>query len=287
MSDGYPIRGRLWPGDGTCDTAVIYLHGIQSHGGWYEWSGSLLAGGGMTVLMPDRRGSGLNGEARGDVANARRWLEDLEELADWLATAGTEARPTGGAIRRVALVGVSWGGKLAAAWAHERPERAAGMLLIAPGLFPRVDLRMSKKFAVAWSVMTSPTELYDIPLADSTLFTGNPAGVRFIDSDPLQLRQVTARFLRCSAQLDRRLVRLGRGAIQADAEMVLSGQDRIIRSASTQRWLSRVCARPPTVETLALASHTIEFENDIGDFERILLGWRRRLHDRGTSLSAE
>jgi hypothetical protein len=69
--------------------------------------------------------------------------------------------------------------------------------------------------------------------------------------------------------------------------MVLSGQDRIIRSASTQRWLSRVCARPPTVETLALASHTIEFENDIGDFERILLGWRRRLHDRGTSLSAE
>ncbi len=287
MSDGYLLRGRLWRGDGRGNTAVIYLHGIQSHGGWYEWSGSLLAASGMTVLMPDRRGSGLNDEARGDVPNGQRWLDDLDDLAAWVmgtgahcteSAAGTETRPTD-AAPRIALVGVSWGGKLAAAWAHARPERASAVLMIAPGLFPQVDLRATKKLAVAWSVVTEPAELYDIPLGDAALFTANPAAQRFIDSDSLQVRRATARFLRCSAQLDRRLARLGKGAIKADAGLVLAGCDRIIRNGSTERWLRRVCASPPEVQTLPLASHTVEFENDISDFEHILLRWRRRWHD--------
>ena len=115
--------------------ATIYLHGIQSHGGWYEWSASLLADGENPVLMPDRRGSGLNQAARGDVPCFRRWLEDLDELSAW-------ARSEFG-IERFDVVGVSWGGKLAAAWALERPELVSRLLLIAPGLFPAVGVGLA------------------------------------------------------------------------------------------------------------------------------------------------
>ncbi len=57
---------RVWSVP-ECRAVVVMLHGIQSHSGWYEGSGEHLAQAGVSVLAPDRRGSGMNGEARGDA----------------------------------------------------------------------------------------------------------------------------------------------------------------------------------------------------------------------------
>src|SRR5262245_45564310 len=129
MSDGYRVRGRMWNANRThADLAFVYLHGIQSHGGWFEWSASLLAAGGRAVLLPDRRGSGLNREARGDVPSLKRWNDDVDEVVEWTA------RELG--VARVAVVGVSWGGKLAVSLALRAPRRVARLLLVTPGVFP-------------------------------------------------------------------------------------------------------------------------------------------------------
>src|SRR3972149_2395959 len=37
---------------------VLYLHGIQSHSGWYVQSCEILSENGYTIYAPDRRGSG-------------------------------------------------------------------------------------------------------------------------------------------------------------------------------------------------------------------------------------
>jgi hypothetical protein len=44
--------------------ALIYLPGIQSHSGWFVESADYLRQQGATVLMPDRRGSGLHMQSR-------------------------------------------------------------------------------------------------------------------------------------------------------------------------------------------------------------------------------
>ena len=44
LSDGYVLQGRVWrPASGAARCAVLYLHGIQSHGAWFEWSAGRLA----------------------------------------------------------------------------------------------------------------------------------------------------------------------------------------------------------------------------------------------------
>ena len=212
MSDGYELRGRVWPG-AAGGAAIIYLHGIQSHGGWYEWSGSKLAETGATVIMPDRRGSGVNAARRGDVPEVDRWLRDIDELADWACESAER--------RRVALVGVSWGGKLAALWAYERKPAATDLLMIAPGLFPQVDLRMAGKLSVAWSIVRGGDGMFEIPLVDPALFTENDLGQAFIANDDLKLTHVTARFLLCSARLDRRLVRIPDAGLSVRCTLVL------------------------------------------------------------------
>ena len=164
MSDGCVLHGRVWP-TRAANPAIgcLYIHGIQSHGGWFEWSASLLAERLGPVLLADRRGSGLNQAARGDTPGVDRWLRDLDELADW---AGVEL-----GVRRFAVVGVSWGGKLAALWAHRRSQLIERLLLIAPGIFPRVDLSTSAKLRVGWALISDPQRQFEIPLSDPALFT--------------------------------------------------------------------------------------------------------------------
>jgi len=267
LGDGTSLRGRLWrPLARSAHSAVVYLHGIQSHGGWFEWSASLLASGGRLVLLPDRRGSGLNAEDRGDSPSAERWLDDLDDLAAW-------AQAEFG-VQRFDVVGVSWGGKPAVAWALRRPELVGRVLLIAPGLFPAVDIGLRGRLGVGVSLVTRhPRQLTPIPLDDPALFTDNPAGRRFIGGDELKLTHVTARFLFHSARLDRMLVRAAKGSLRADAELVLAGRDRIIRNVPTEAWLRRLSASAPVVHTLAEAAHTLEFEVDVSVFEGLLLDW--------------
>jgi len=266
VSDDYQIRGRVWrPTTDAPSLGIIYLHGIQSHGGWFEWSAARLAESGYPVLLSDRRGSGMNESARGDTPSVARWLDDLDELSDWLRA---EYGP-----RRLAVVGVSWGGKLATAWALRRPERVERLLLIAPGLFPAVDVGFSDRMRIAASLFTRPARPFPIPLDDPALFTDDPAARAFIAGDRLKLTHATARFLYESSRLDRGLRRAAPASLVADCTLVLAGRDRIIRNEPTAEWLERVAARPPRLRRLSEAAHTIEFEPDVAPFERVLSKW--------------
>lgn len=273
MSDGYVLRGRWWPATTPePGVGILYLHGIQSHGGWFEGSAGRLAAT-CPVLLPDRRGSGLNSSARGDTPSAGRWLADLDELAEWMEHEH--------AIHRLGVVGVSWGGKLATLWAARNPRRVTHLLLIAPGLFPRVDIGWWARLRVAWSLFVQPTRPFPIPLNDPALFTDNPAGRQFIADDALKLTHATARFLWASSRLDWWLRRLPPGGLAAETTLLLAEHDRIIRNAPTAAGLAARSVRQTTVITLPAAAHTLEFEADPAAYDRLLDGWARRLttHD--------
>jgi acylglycerol lipase len=266
VSDGYTIRGRLWPprpgAQPTC--AFIYLHGIQSHGGWFEWSASLLAQTGNPVLLPDRRGSGLNRDNRADTPSVARWLADIDELAAWV----------GGhcGVDRFGVVGVSWGGKLALAWTLRNQQRVERLLLVAPGLFPAVDVGLATRVRVGWSLLFGGRRPFGIPLDDPELFTDNPAGRAFIADDPLRLTRATARFLYHSARLDRQLARAAGGGLRVPTTLALAARDRIIRNSVTEAWLRQLAGSSLAVRVFP-AAHTLEFEQSTREYEGFLRQW--------------
>src|SRR5260370_39645874 len=75
--DGYRWRYRRFVAAGPVKARVIGVHGIQSHGGWYEHSCRYLSEAGFEVCFLDRRGAGLNQELCVDAPSFRRLLEDL------------------------------------------------------------------------------------------------------------------------------------------------------------------------------------------------------------------
>lgn len=266
FSDGYRARGRIWPPTTSdAEFAFLYFHGIQSHGGWYEWSGSLLASCGAPLCMPDRRGSGLNIEHRGDVPDSQRWNRDVDELVAWMRNEW--------GIRRLGVIGVSWGGKLAAALALRAPDLVTDLLLVTPGIFPAVDVGVSGRLSIATSLIAGGKSLHPIPLSDPNLFTDNPQGIAFLIADQLKLEHASARFLFQSARFDGKLRRAKCAQLQCPTTLVLAENDRIIRNEPTRKWAERVGGPNMNVVLVSGQAHTLEFAHDVSSYRKLIEGW--------------
>ena len=264
LADGYRASVRWWR-PAKSRGAVLYFHGIQSHGGWYEQSGGLLAEMGLTVLMPDRRGSGLNQEQRGHVASVEQCLGDARELLDALL------QQTGRSSAHV--VGVSWGGKLTVALAGSASDRVQTISLIAPGLFPKIDLATTDKFRVAIAMMNDRHRLFDIPLNDPRYFTANPARLTFLETDSVMLRQVSASFLLASRSLDRHVRRFPQTSFHGGVHLLLAGRDKIIDNDRTRQWFDALPSPDRRLTEYPTGEHTLEFEADPSRFLRDLTEW--------------
>lgn len=264
LPDSYPAGVRWWrPADAR--GAVLYFHGIQSHGGWYEQSGSRLAEAGLAVLMPDRRGSGRNGPPRGHFESIRQCTDDMHHLLDTLLS------KTG--VRAAHLVGVSWGGKQAVLLAQQAAEKVRSLTLIGPGLFPRIDLTMGEKFRAAMSMINDRARLFDIPLNDARCFTANPERIRYVEEDDLKLRQVSATFLLASRRIDRAIQRFGESAYRGPIHLFLAGRDRIIDNERTRCWFRELGSPDRRITEYPDSEHTIEFETDRELFFNDLVEW--------------
>jgi acylglycerol lipase len=263
-SDGYAFHLCRWPAVGNLRGRVVVLHGVQSHGGWYENLGRTLAGRGYETIFPDRRGSGRNEVDRGHTPSSRRLLDDVSEL---LAVLRKEAPPA-----PIALAGISWGGKLAVITAARARDKVDALALICPGLHARVDPSRAERLRIAWAFFTNRRKHFPIPLADPALFTANPKGQAFIAADPLGLRTATAMLLAASRFIDRR-VRSARRLVQQPVLLMLAGQDRIVDNDRTRAYFDGIPSKQKRIIEYPEGHHTLEFDPDPSRYAVDLADW--------------
>jgi alpha-beta hydrolase superfamily lysophospholipase len=268
-SDGYGWHYRHYapPVNSPRRGRVVYLHGIQSHGGWYQHSCECVARVGFDVYFLDRRGAGLNQPARGDTPSFQRLLDDIVEFLD-IHSAGTKGATF--------VVGISWGGKLAAALPSYRTSLIDGVVLLCPGFFPKLTpriKRLSKFLRLVKAVF--PRYRISIPLSDPTLFTTTPVWLEFLRQDPLALHKATARFLYASLDLDRYL-RRSPETFHLPVLLMLAGQDRIIENAATRLYVEQFATPDREIIEYPQANHTLEFEPQPDQFIEDLIAWLLR-----------
>jgi alpha-beta hydrolase superfamily lysophospholipase len=258
-ADGCPLRYRHYPTTGQARARVVCIHGIQSHAGWYDYSCGRLAEAGFELFFLDRRGSGLNTEARGDMPSFRRLLDDIAEFICPLP-------------RPVILVAISWGGRLGVALQRRHPGLVDGLALLCPGLCPKVGAPFMKRCVIAAWRLVSPRKLFPIPLNEPELFTATPRWQQFIRDDPLSLHAATARFMVQNVRLGAYL-RLFAREVRAPVLLTLAGSDRIIDNGRTRRFLEKLRAPQKTVVEYPGAHHTLEFEPEPARFVNDLIDW--------------
>jgi len=227
---------------------LVYLHGIESHGGWFLAAAHGLAAHGCTTYLLDRRGSGLNrGTQPGDAASSAVLLEDVRRFR-----AHAE-------LRSPVLVGLSWGGKLALAAALDQPRGVRAIVLVTPGLVSRLDLGWPEKLGLLASLAVGGRARVKLPI-EPEMFTRTPRYLDFIRSDPDRIERVTARLLLAGRSLDRRISD-GLPALAAPVLLLLAGQDRIVDNERTTALLAPLPATQLRVRTYEHGSHSIQFDH--------------------------
>lgn len=272
-SDGYRLFARRWRPSGEPLGFVVALHGIQSHGGWYEYSSGRLCEAGYDVLFLDRRGSGRNFSRRGDAPHGDRLIHDVVQVLSEVRRERDRLAPQAPAV----LLAVSWGGKLAAITAARRPELADALALLYPGLCARVQptawQRARLKLARRLDIRHKRVE---IPLNDPALFTAEPRWQEFIRTDPLALREVTSGFLLIHQDLTRESLAAA-PQIHCPTLLMLAGRDQIIDNAATKAWASHLGTNEVTLHEYVDAQHTLEFELQPDRFVNDVLAWLNSL----------
>ncbi len=262
------------------------IHGIQSHGGWYEYSCAQLAHAGYTVSFLDRRGSGLNETQRGDAPSFRRLLDDVAEFLTAVPRPVTRMNPHANSPRAgqlpLFLGAVSWGGKIAVALERRHPGLVDGLMLLCPGFFPRVYPSLGQRLQIVAARLLRPRRLYQLPLNDPELFTATPHRQQYLREDSLRLHRATARLLLESARLDGYL-RFVPKYVHVPVLVLLAQNDRIINNQKTRAFVERFATKEKQIIEYPGAHHTLEFEPEPDRFIADMTSWLEQ-RTNGTTL---
>src|SRR5215218_1661402 len=263
-SDGVRLHYLRWSSGRSSPWAtIIFLHGIASHAGWFGETAADLNSQGVVVYGPDRRGSGRSGGPRGHLDRYERALDDIGQMVR-LVSFEHRATP-------IFLAASSWAAKLAVVYAAERPGSLSGLLLLGPGLLPRVKLSPTRQLLVVVGHLVAPTARLPIPLTPE-LYTANRPYVDFIRGDRLRLLEATTRFFWETARLDRQR---GRASARLSLPLLLlqGEDDKMMDVAKTRRWFSRLGVEDKTYVAYPGAGHTLDFELDRRRYLADMLAW--------------
>ena len=244
--------------------AVLFLHGIQSHSGWFERSARALSDAGYHVLLMDRRGSGANRTDRGHAESADQLVSDVLVAKEFLKTRS--------GFPDCHFTGVSWGGKLAVAAYVADPNGVRSLSLVTPGLFPLSDVPRAERFRIGLAMLSEPARLFDIPLNRGELLTRHAGKAGFIDSDPLTLRQATAGFYLASRRMDARCEAL-RDAPPVPVFVMLAGEEFIIDNGATTEFIESLGWSDVSIKCFESARHALEFDALQENFPDDLVAW--------------
>lgn len=272
-SDGYKIHFRHWQAE-TPRGIVIALHGIQSHSGWYNASSRAMADAGFDVYFADRRGSGGNGFQRGQAVHGMRLVNDVRALAS-LARGEHGSDSKSNSPLPITLMGISWGGKIAASAVSLFPSEFQGLALLNPGLEPRLCPNAWQRFRLKLARRFEAIKLdIPIPLRAPELFTDTPQWQQFIAEDPLALHNVSSSFLNAGKDMDDIVAAHG-SEIRSPVLLMLAGKDKIIDNAKTRELVTRFRTYHLTSVCYPNACHTLEFEADREAIFSDLTEWLR------------
>lgn len=247
-SGGHRVPYRRWGPAGASKGTIVLLNGIMSHSGWFFPLVDPLTAAGLVVVGADRRGSGLDDVARGDAPSAKSIVDDA------LAVIDAEHVTDGPLI----VVGWCWGSVLALNLLRPLGDRLAGLVMVAPGLFPSAavsEAAAKHEAAVRDAAPDDPAIL--TPIAD-TMFTSGPYLEGFIRRDPRRLLRITPRFRGLMSNLSlTALARLRR--LEVPLLVLLADGDQATDNDAVRAALATI--DPARIEMRAIASgHAMQFD---------------------------
>ena len=182
---GLELHRCSWLPDGEPAAALAVVHGYGEHGGRYRYLVDAMVPLGYAVHVFDLRGHGRSPGVRGHIERFADYVGDAGLFVDAIA-----AEQPGTPLY---LLGHSLGGLIATAYAEERPDGLAGLILSSPFLRLKLPIGGVKRAAAKVLSRVAPTRDIGNSIPADEL-SHEPEVVAAYTSDPLNHHVATARW---------------------------------------------------------------------------------------------
>jgi alpha-beta hydrolase superfamily lysophospholipase len=245
-ADGQVLKLGAYPGSGA-QLAVLVLHGLYSHMGWYRPLAEALVERGAAVYLLDRRGAGLSGGLAGHIDSWRQIVDDLQRVVARIRSLHPGAP--------VCALGISLGAAMTVATSLVHEDAFHRHALMSPGLAPSVQLPFMRRIGVVYSALARPHVLYELPFTVEQLCEMSELR-ESLWNDPLRTRAITSRFLLEIFRLQR-YVRQHIDRLRAPLLALIAGADAMIDNEAVLAVLNRARRVPVRVEIFPQAQHVL------------------------------
>lgn len=255
--DNLGLYYNVWQAkkDAPC---VIYLHGLESHMGWFFNIAEFLRSKGMNVYAFDRRGSGLNRD-RCKSFCAKYILSDLKTFLDLVKYEHPESM--------IFLLGLCLGGKIAVSFAASYKDHLDGLILVSP------SLKNKLKFSLLdiLSILFRPNSMIKSPIEDH-MFTSNEKYLKHVKKDAMRLRYIPAQHFLEIARMDK-FVKSALHNVHLPVLLMLAGKDDIIDTESIKKWFLKLPSEDKTLRVYDDFHHILTFEEKADVVLEDIAGW--------------
>jgi alpha-beta hydrolase superfamily lysophospholipase len=254
MPDGTSIFYRYWRVANPAAPALVFIHGLGAHTGWFIDMGNQLSGRGLNVYMDDHRGFGRSGGPRGHVRQGAIYLEDLRQLLTHVKSLHAAAP--------LFLCGHSMGGifsiYLAAADSAEAAPALSGLILINPWIKDSVKVKPAALLGTLVGGMAGSDRLFKREV-DTTQMTMVPAATRMLNTDSYWVRHQSQSFLYQVTLLRQRVLGQAR-RVGTPALVIQTEGDKTLVQAATRQCYEQLGSKDKTWKTYPGLAHDFEFE---------------------------
>jgi alpha-beta hydrolase superfamily lysophospholipase len=181
-ADGLDLYVRCWRAENVPHRwTFVVVHGLGEHGGRYEHLAERFTRVGATVYAMDLRGHGRSAGPRGHTPSLNAVLDDIDAVV-------VRARAESGGP--VVLIGHSFGGLLAIAYALKHSDHIDKAVFSAPLLIPKVKVPAWKQPLTKLLPRIAPRVAVSNEV-DPKLLSHDPEVVRRYATDPLVHDRIT------------------------------------------------------------------------------------------------
>ncbi|WP_182865703.1 alpha/beta hydrolase [Rhodopirellula sp. JC639] len=139
--DGRGLHLRRW-GDTANETALVVVHGLGEHSGWYGELGDAMASSEVTTYAYDQHGHGKSPGVRGHAPSLDRFIDDVQCVCEHVADRQPDAE--------IVLLGHSMGGHITLRFLLDRNRPPINRAIVTnPMILPKNPPTKAQSFA-AW-----------------------------------------------------------------------------------------------------------------------------------------
>jgi alpha-beta hydrolase superfamily lysophospholipase len=256
-----PLQYRFWSSGTVSNLVIVYVHGIEGHGLWFDRAAAQLSQRGINIYAADRAGAGLNKKS---FVTSKILLSDLDAFLSNIRSQHPDSD--------IYLLGNCWGGTLSILYAVQNlPSAVTGLILSCPAIKTLCDVDWLTKLSIGWSYLCNSKKEFPFPLTPE-MFTENPDYLEFINNDKLRTTHANARFLIETVTMQY-LARQASSKLDLPVLMLQAGRDAIVDSKAVTKWFEQLKNPSNKYHFFETASHSLDFEPDISGFIDAIIKW--------------